>query len=46
MARASAADWQWSLELGSYGFAGHERVVAEHLRVSATSKRVTYEKFE
>src|SRR5664279_1738748 len=40
---ALAADWQWGLELRSYGFAGHERVVADPPRVSATSQRVTYD---
>ena len=43
----SKGDWQWGLELRSYGFAGHERRVEEAPRVAkAEGRRVTYEREE
>ena len=34
--------WKWGLELQSYGFPGHERVVTNRPRVSAECQCVTY----
>ena len=34
--------WQWGLELRSYGFSGHERVVTGKPEIKAEGSRVTY----
>jgi hypothetical protein len=47
LTRPQKGDWQWALELRSYGFAGHERRVEEAPRVAkAEGRRVTYEREE
>ena len=38
-----AAGWRWGLELQSYGFPGHERVVSGQAKMTAQSDRVTYD---
>ncbi len=41
--RPDAADWQWGLELRSYGFTGHERAAAGQPRVTTEGQRVAYD---
>ncbi|CAN5502218.1 hypothetical protein BH20VER3_BH20VER3_04510 [soil metagenome] len=40
--RPEAGDWQWGLELKSYGFAGQKRVIGHRAEVTARGERVTY----
>jgi len=43
LTRPDTGDWQWGLELQSYGFAGHERPITAPPQVSSTGQRVTYD---
>jgi FG-GAP repeat len=40
--RPEAGDWQWGLELRSYGFPGQKRVIGNRAEVTAQGERVTY----
>ena len=40
--RPEAGDWQWGLELRSYGFPGQKRVIGHGAEVTAEGERVTY----
>ncbi len=40
--RPDAADWQWGLELKSYGFAGRKHVIDKKSAATAEGERVTY----
>jgi hypothetical protein len=42
MTRPEAGDWQWGLELRSYGFPGQKRVIGNAAEVTAQGDRVTY----
>jgi hypothetical protein len=47
LTRPQTGDWQWGLELRSYGFAGHERSVERAPSAAkAEGQRVTYEREE
>jgi hypothetical protein len=47
LTRPQTGDWQWGLELRSYGFAGHERSVERASSAAkAEGQRVTYEREE
>ncbi len=37
------ARWRWGLELQSYGFPGHQRVISGQANVTAQDNRVTYD---
>ena len=36
------AGWTWGMELESYGYAGHERVIKGPARIATDKRRVTY----
>ena len=40
--RPEAGDWQWGLELRSYGFPGQKRMIGHGAEVTAEGERVTY----
>ena len=40
--RPEAGDWQWGLELKSYGFPGQKCVIGHGAEVTAEGERVTY----
>ena len=44
--RPDVGDWEWGLELKSYGFAGQKRVIDREAEVTAQGERVTYARNE
>ena len=40
--RPETGNWQWGLELKSYGFPGQKRVIGDQAKVAAQGERVTY----
>jgi hypothetical protein len=42
LARPERGDWEWGLELKSYGFPGQKRVIGDGALVKAEGERITY----
>ena len=42
LARPERGDWEWGLELKSYGFPGQKRVIGDGAQVKAEGERITY----